>query len=159
MMPNRRQPSALSLAHRWILSVLVLCGCTASAVRLPNPDADQLAEVEAKVRTVGDFTVPVGLNSVKVEAVALVTGLDGTGSDPPPSSRRAVLIGEMQARDVPNPNAILASSDTSLVIVVGFLPPGIRKGERFDVQVRVPSKSETVSLRGGWLMALKRESS
>src|SRR5690606_30936059 len=30
--------------------------------------------------------------------------------------------------------------------------PGIQAGDRFDVEVRTPSRSDTTSLRGGWLM-------
>jgi hypothetical protein len=36
--------------------------------------------------------------------------------------------------------------------VVGYIPPGVRKGDHFDVEVRVPSGSDTTSLRGGWMM-------
>jgi flagellar basal body P-ring protein FlgI len=92
------------------------------------------------------------MNVVKVEGVGLVVGLAGTGSDPPPSSRRQMLINEMQARNVENPNQVLASTSTSLVLVRGFLPPGVQKGDPIDVEVRVPSRSQTTSLRGGWLM-------
>ena len=33
-----------------------------------------------------------------------------------------------------------------------YLRPGIQEGDHFDVEVRVPSRSETTSLRGGWLL-------
>jgi len=32
------------------------------------------------------------------------------------------------------------------------LPPGVQKGDPLDVEVRIPLRSETTSLRGGWLM-------
>ena len=57
------------------------------------------------------------MNYVKVEAVSLVTGLAGTGSDPPPSPQRAALLDEMNRRGVENPNDVLASPNTSLVLV------------------------------------------
>ena len=47
---------------------------------------------------------------------------------------------------------VLASPETALVLVRCFLPPGVQKGDRYDIDIRVPSKSETTSLRGGWLM-------
>jgi flagellar basal body P-ring protein FlgI len=47
---------------------------------------------------------------------------------------------------------ILASPTTSLVLCTGYLPPGVQKGDLFDVEVKTPSRSETSSLRGGWLM-------
>jgi hypothetical protein len=37
-------------------------------------------------------------------------------------------------------------------LVRAYLRPGIQQGDRFDVEVRVPSRSETTSLRGGWLL-------
>jgi len=89
---------------------------------------------------------------VQVEAVGLVTGLRGTGEDPKPSPLRAALLAEMQTRGVARPNAVLASRDTALVKIRGVLRPGIQKGDRFDVEVRVPSQSETTSLRGGRLL-------
>jgi flagellar basal body P-ring protein FlgI len=53
---------------------------------------------------------------------------------------------------VQNPNQLLASPTTALVLVRGFLPPGVKKGDKFDLEVQVPQRSETASLRGGWLM-------
>ena len=58
----------------------------------------------------------------------------------------------MQARGVTNPNAVLASGDVSLVLLQGILRPGVQKGDHFDIEVRVPSQSETTSLRGGYLL-------
>jgi flagellar basal body P-ring protein FlgI len=84
--------------------------------------------------------------------VALVTGLDNTGSDPPPSEERDTLKGEMQSHEVRDPDQILASPATSLVLLRAFLPPGVQKGETLDVEVSVPGRSETTSLRGGWVM-------
>jgi flagellar basal body P-ring protein FlgI len=95
------------------------------------------------------------MNLVKVEAVSLVTGLAGTGSDPPPTPQRAALLAEMKRREVENPNEVLASSNTSLVLVRAFLRPGIQEGDQFDVEVRVPSQSETTSLRNGWLLSTR----
>ena len=33
-----------------------------------------------------------------------------------------------------------------------YLPPGVRRGDRFDVHVEVPADNDTTSLDGGWLM-------
>ena len=93
-----------------------------------------------------------GDDYVKVEAVGLVTGLAGTGEDPAPSPQRAMLLHEMQTRGVANPNQVLATPSNAMVLVRGFLPPGAQKGDHFDLEVQVPSRSGTTSLRGGWLM-------
>ena len=102
--------------------------------------------------TIGDYVSISGLGMITLEGVGLVTGLDGTGGDPKPSPFRMALLKDIQRRDVPNPKALLRSPSTALVIVRAYLPPLIRKGESFDVEVRLPPGSEATSLNGGWLM-------
>ncbi|MHB1034646.1 MAG: flagellar basal body P-ring protein FlgI [Pirellulales bacterium] len=132
------------------LALLGGCSLNNAAVRSQSPeDADAAG---SKTRLVGDVAVPDGMSPMRVESVALVTGLLDTGSDPAPSPQRAVLLGELQKRGVQNPNQLLASPTTALVLVQGFLRPGIQKGDRFDVELRIPERDETSSLRGGWLM-------
>ena len=111
-----------------------------------------LAALEADTKLIGDYAAPWGLNAQRIERAALVTGLAGTGSDPAPNAQRQSLMADMQARGVVEPNALLASSATSLVWAHGYLPPGVRRGDRFDIHVEVPPDSETTSLGGGWLM-------
>src|SRR5436309_9991998 len=104
------------------------------------------------MQMVVDFVRPMGLGVIKLESIALVTNLDNTGSDPPPSEQRQLLIAEMQSHDVRQADKILGSPTTSMVYVRTFLPPGVQKGDPLDVEVRIPARSETTSLRGGWLM-------
>ncbi len=65
---------------------------------------------------------------------------------------RSTLIGEMQSHEVRSPQKLLESDTNSLVVVRGYFPPGVQKGDRFDVEVVVPPKSKTTSLRGGYLL-------
>ena len=58
----------------------------------------------------------------------------------------------MQIRGIANPDTVLASGDVSLVMVEAYLRPGIQKGDHFDIELRVPSQSDTTSLRGGYLL-------
>ena len=135
-----------------LVGALTLAGCTPW---MPWSVRSQSPEMEAPTddaNLVGDMAVPFGLFPVKVEAVGLVTGLRGTGSDPRPSPQRAALLAEMQVRGVKSPNTILASPDTGLVLVRGTLPPAIQKGDRFDVEVRIPGRDDTTSIRGGRLL-------
>ena len=113
---------------------------------------DKKVEPDKKDFLVGDLAVPYGLYPVKLEAVGLVTGLRQTGSDPRPGPQRQVLMGQMLKQSVASPSTLLASGNTSMVLVRGLLRPGIQKGDHFDLEVRVPSQSDTTSLRGGWLM-------
>ncbi len=128
-----------------------ICGCSTLMFRGQTPEIEAAAD-EKKTELVGDFARPVGLNWIKLESIALVTNLDNTGSDPPPSEQRQTLIGEMQSHDVRQVDKILASPTTSMVYVRTYLPPGVQKGDPLDVEIRTPIRSETTSLRGGWLM-------
>jgi flagellar basal body P-ring protein FlgI len=130
----------------------ILCGCTGPIFRPQSPEAGLDLPVTPEVDLISKFSHPYGLNIVKIEAVSMATGLVGTGSDPPPTSQRAALLDEMNRRSVENPNEVLTSPNTALVLVRGFLRPGIQEGDHFDVEVRVPSNSETTSLRNGWVL-------
>lgn len=135
----------------WLIGGSVLLGaCSTPVVRPQSPD--NVENIGAKVQVVGDLALADGFHPIKVEAVGLVTGLGGTGSDPDPSPQREVLRAEMQTRGVEDPDLVLASPNTSLVHVLGYLRPGIQQGDRFDIEVRVPAQSQTTSLRSGWLM-------
>ena len=138
------------------IALSLVCGCSwwdGNIMRSQSPDESPPPEKhEHQTKLVGDYAVPFGLYPVRVEAVGLVTSLNGTGSDPAPSPRREALLAEMQTRGVTEPNNILASGKTSLVMVQGILRPGIQKGDNFDIEVRVPEQSETTSLRGGYLL-------
>ena len=147
-----------SLAALLAYVAVATAGCSwwdGMVVRSQSPD--EQAVDEPRTRLVGDLAVPFGLcmYPVEVEGIGLVTGLNGTGSDPIPSQQRQVLLSAMQARDVKNPNAVLASPDTAMVLVRGVLRAGIQDGGHFDVEVRVLDQSETTSLRGGWLLPVE----
>ena len=138
-----------------VAALAVCCGCSGPILRPQSPEARLDLPPMPDVKYVSEYTHPYGMNYVKVEAVSLVTGLAGTGSDPPPTPQRAALLDEMNRREVANPNEVLASGNTSMVLVRAFLRPGIQEGDRFDVEVRVPSQSETTSLRNGWLLSTR----
>ena len=132
-------------------SMVFASGCTGMAVRSQSPET-ALEELDVSTRLVGDVAATYGMEPMGIEAIGLVSGLPNTGSDPAPSPQRASLLAEMQTRGVINPNQVLASPTTEMVLVRGVLRPGIQKGDRFDIEVRVPSRSECTSLRDGWLM-------
>ena len=139
------RPERLSL----VVVLVALSGCASSFFRSQSPEPD--VNMPA-TKLVGDYAVPFGMHPVKVEAVGLITGLPGTGSDPDPSPQRDELMSEMKAYGVSHPNEILASGTASLVLVRGYMRPGIQQGDHFDLEVRVPSRSGTTNLSGGWLM-------
>jgi len=134
-------------------AMLGISGCSwFNGLTMRSQSPEPAEPEEPRTRLVSDLAVPFGMHPVRVEAVGLVTGLHGTGSDPGPSPQRAALLEEMQTRGITNPNTVLSSGDVSLVLLQGVLRPGIQKGDHFDIDVRVPSQSETTSLRGGFLL-------
>jgi flagellar basal body P-ring protein FlgI len=136
-----------------LLSVTTsLVGCSSWNLFSPSKPKSSGDTADDQPHTVGDLAIPFGMFPVKVEAVGLVSGLHGTGSDPEPSPQRSMLMAEMQRRGVESPNQLLSTRNFSLVLVRGFLRPGIQKGDHFDVELRVKDRSETTTLRGGTLI-------
>jgi hypothetical protein len=153
--PSTYRPASLRAASACFV-VAMAAGCMGPIFRPQSPDA-ALTETNAEpaasqTQLISTVAHPYGMNYVKIENVALVTGLAGTGEDPAPSPQRAALLAEMNRREIENPNEVLASPNTALVLVRGFLRPGIQAGDTFDVEVRTPTRSDTTSLRGGWMM-------
>ena len=153
--PRPARPHSTILV-RWLplapALLLATAGCAGSAIRSQSPEIEALSKLEAATRLVGDYAAPSGLGSKRIERAALITGLASTGSDPPPGPQRSALLGDMQSRGVIEPNRLLSSPSTALAWVHGYLPPGVKKGDRFDVFVEVPPEHDTTSLSGGWLM-------
>jgi len=120
--------------------------------RQQSPAMSFDGEPETNSTLISHVAHPYGLGYVKLEAVSMATGLAGTGEDPAPSPQRATLMDEMTRREVENAKQVLASPNTALVLVRGLLRPGIQAGDKFDIEVRTSSRSETTSLRGGHLL-------
>ena len=89
-----------------------------------------------------------------LQGVGLVTGLDETGGDPPPSAYRTLLLENIVRHGVSPKKAdtTLSSPSTAMVVVLATLSPKQAVRETFDVEVRLPSTSKATSLAGGRLM-------
>ena len=85
-----------------LLVMLVISGCTSPLFCAESPDTEEVAKApqpETGVMLVKDYALPWNCQDLKVEGVALVTQLKGTGSDPPPSSlARSSDQGDADAR-------------------------------------------------------------
>lgn len=125
-----------------------------TAAREKEEDAEDNQDFETRVETplLGDYISVTGNNLVALRGVGLVTGLEGTGGDPPPSHLRSELLREMARRKIPNASKILAQPSTAMVIITAYLPAMVREGQKFDVRVALPPNSEATSLKGGWLL-------
>ncbi len=131
--------------------MLLLLGCSSQGQRPPLTERRKLTS-PSSLQVVKDLARPWGIKWIEVGGVTLTVGLDGTGSSPAPTEDYKMLISEMQVRDVKRPDVVLNSPSTSMTLVRAMIPPGAKKGDRIDVEVRIPAKSRTTSLEGGWLM-------
>ncbi len=140
------------------LFLLVLLGGCASMSRGDAEDEESNAKLEKLLKVpappdlIREAAVPKGLNQIRVDGVALVNHLVGTGGAPEPSTLRDQLLEDMRRHDVANPNHILEQSDTAMVQVRGVIPPGARSGDPIDLLVVAPAQSHVRDLHGGWLM-------
>ena len=153
-----------SLMMCMLYTVLVCAGCQSLDLdfKLPgklDPENRRKARVNEALRgskghaqLIGDY-ISIGGDTVRmVQGVGLVVGLDNTGEDPPASPQRKILLEEMRREMVPDPETLLRSPNTAMVIVTAYIPPLIRKGDPLDIHVKLAEGSQTTSLRGGRLM-------
>ncbi len=118
-------------------------------------DTDKRYQTKLDTSLIGDHTTFAGLDPVVLEGVGLVRGLSGTGGDPSPSQYRSTLMEDLKRDGWRNPNAILQSPNTALVIVRAYLPPLLKKGTHLDVSVSIPESANATSLVGGELMEVR----
>ncbi len=121
-----------------------------------SPDPATLVDdldKNSKTKYVGPITVFAGFDHAKLQAIGLVVGLKGTGSDPGPSWQREKLIDDLKLRHkINDPQNLLASPDTAMVKVTAYFPPAARKGDRADLLIEPFDNDEVKSLNGGRLM-------
>ncbi|MDA7977525.1 MAG: flagellar basal body P-ring protein FlgI [Pirellulales bacterium] len=139
-----------------LLLMLTLSGCQGWFSRVStssqSPDEQTEEQPQSEITLVDDVAFAFGRDRIDVEGVGLVVGLSGTGGDPEPSIYRTQLLDEMKKREVADPNKLLKSLNTALVLVRGVIRPGMEKGDTFDMEIKVPPGSSATSLRGGFLM-------
>ncbi len=97
----------------------------------------------------------------QVSAYGLVVNLDNTGDSTAPTAVKEYIKKEMVRHkygsllnpgyESQTPDRVLADKRVAIVQVVGQLPPGVRKGQTFDVVVQALPKNQTSSLAGGEL--------
>lgn len=118
-------------------------------------DDDKKYRTKLDTHFVGDHTLFAGLEPIVLEGVGLVRNLSGTGGDPAPSHYRSLLLEDLKKQNYRSPHAILESPDTALVIVRSYLAPTAKKGDRLDIEVRIPESANATSLVGGELMEVR----
>lgn len=146
--------SRRSLFGALLILLISFLGCKSWFQKDKNElgDMNLASKTSIAQKYIGDITGHWGMNFAPLNAVALVTQLDGTGSDPKPSGQRDQMLADMKSRQVKNPKEILAGMDTSLAALEAYLPPGAKAGDTFDLKIMQIYNSETTSFRGGYVM-------
>jgi len=102
--------------------------------------------------SVGDIAFVLQDGEITVEGIGLVSGLENTGGDAPPSWYRSQLVDEMSKAGVEHASKLLESKRFAMVIVRMKIPTGAAPKDRFDVELELPPASSAKSLAGGYLM-------
>jgi hypothetical protein len=93
-----------------------------------------------------------------VSGYGFVSNLNGTGDSSAPNAVREYMVKEMIKHKwdsslttfrTPTPEEALRDPRNAIVQVDGYLPPGVRKGQRFDIQVSAIPDNNTSSLAQG----------
>lgn len=125
----------------------------AEEIPLPAPDVPPTGSEPVSVES-GDLVVRIrditsvdGHRSNSIFGRGLVTGLNGTGGRSPDTQRMAAnLAGNLGNNPVPPFNN---TRSASVVMVNGYLPPFVKRGEEITVTVSV--MDDAINLRGGIL--------
>jgi len=135
------------------ISMLLLVGCGES--QKSKKKKIEPAQPLQLDRTIGDLAEVVAFNPIPVKGIGLVVGLAGTGSaECPPATRdylRQYILAQVGQKKTVNPDMMINSMDTAVVLVEGFIPAGAVKQEAFDVRVTALAGTQTTSLADGRL--------
>ncbi len=127
-----------------------------------NEEQDLEAQKTAPLPgTIGERCYLEGLSSVLVQGYGMVAGLAGTGSSQCPETLRKQIMetiakyeqlyGPKGQKKFFSASAIIDSRNTAVVKVLGYIPGGALKGERFDLFVKALPDTSTTSIEGGRL--------
>src|SRR5262245_9273744 len=146
----KKEPFRISdLGFQIFLGTLLatLLGCSQPQVRGQREEESDRERYPVKL--VGDVTTFGNADPIPVHGVGLVEDLDGTGGPAPSGNLRDSLEHDLFQQRVPDVKALLRSDTCAMVMVAALVPAGARKGDRIDVEVRLPPGSRATSLRGG----------
>ncbi len=143
-----------------IACVCTLGGCQNIVKRGQSRDGGMLKASETEDTSETKYIARIckmsGLNFQKIEGVAVVSGLKGTGSAAKPGALRERLLRDLETIETPQPaEELLDSKNTEMVLVRGMLPPGVRQGDRFDLEIFPLSDTDASSLQGGYIQKMR----
>ncbi|MBC7785704.1 MAG: flagellar basal body P-ring protein FlgI [Burkholderiales bacterium] len=151
------------------LLVAGLVACTGCYTRPADPKKVEMPSLPPKEvaeflkGTIWQYSDLTNSEPMRVSGYGLVVNLSGTGDTRAPNTVREYMVKEMQKHGFGNPVQIgferlgpeQVLNDrlgrTAIVRVDGFIPPGARKNQPFDVQVSALENNNTTSLHRGVL--------
>ncbi len=155
--PSKSTNELGSISRRIFLCGLVVAtsGCQNLVKRGQSPDGDVVAAsaepVAANTKYIASICKMAGLRGEKIEGIALVTQLKSTGSAAKPGEIRRRLERELERLKLDVDAAdLIKSKDSEIVLCRSFLPPGVRKGDRIDLEIRALRDTEATSLENGF---------
>ncbi len=141
-----------------LLGLTSLSGCFAPWMSKNDDPAarrEQIKETlqsEKRPTIVGQIAYERMITLARLENIALVNSLPGTGGKVKPSQPREKLLDMMRHWEANQPNSYLDDPSTAMVVAHVNAPPAARKGDVLDVIVQLSMHAEASSLRGGWLL-------
>lgn len=147
----------LHLAVGLVLFCSLLSGCFSPWVSGDDPTSrrEQIKDTlqsEKRPRIVGQIAFERMITLSRLENVALVTSLPGTGGKVKPSQPREKLLEMMRRHDGDQPNTVLDAPTSTMVVAHIDAPPAARRGDIMDVQIQLSAHSEATSLQQGWML-------
>lgn len=151
----------LRFAGAFAFCCVLLTGCIDERSRAIVAEANERAR-DLDVRLIGEITDVGNGGPMQVDGVGLVEGLQGTGHSPTGEWRKMMEQQLLKARGARDGHLahqspqqlvreILDDPNNALVVVRGYIPAGSRKGDRFDLHIKLPYGSKATSLAGGYL--------
>jgi hypothetical protein len=149
-----------------VAAAFVFTGCTQKA-EAPKPPPQRYTQLKPKELppflqgTVGELSERTNDEPYAVATYGLIGRLRGTGDSTASLQVREWMVKQMVRHgygsklipgyDKLGPETILRQPSYAIVRVDGLIPPGIREGEQFDVQVSALPGNKTTNLSGGTL--------
>ena len=134
------------------LATLFAAGCSRKVPQDPYQE-QQRKVLMNRGRLVQDLARPANVDVARIEGATLVRGLRGTGADEPPSSYQQLVLNDL-SRDIDKKRTAkseIASLNTAIVLLSADIPPGARKGDRFDATIKLLPNSEATSIQNGYV--------
>lgn len=144
---NKKQKGLIRSIIGISLVIFLAAGCAQ-----PQDETELVTKIELGT-TIGQLAEIFAFDAIRVEGVAIVGGLYGTGSSQCPIAVRNYLEKYIlkQLPQYKKIDALINSPNTAVVLVEGVIPPAALKGQSFNIKVTPLSGTQTTSLENGVL--------